>query len=57
MQIGQHSSMKNSIISIFKKEGFKGFYRGYFSLIFRDIPFGAVQYSFYESIKRMGPFR
>lgn len=34
-------------------EGLKGFYRGYFSTVMREIPFSVIQFPFWESMKLM----
>ncbi|XP_069190069.1 mitochondrial S-adenosylmethionine carrier protein isoform X2 [Procambarus clarkii] len=40
------------IQDIFKYEGFKGFFRGYFSTVARDIPFSLIQFPLWEILKK-----
>lgn len=37
---------------IFKREGLRGYYRGYMATLARDVPFSAIYWSLYEPIKR-----
>ena len=53
MQIGAGSSMSGVIAELYQHQGFRGFYNGYFSLCFREIPFASIQYPFYEMLKLM----
>ena len=34
-----------------KQEGFKGFYRGYWNTVFREVPFSFIQYPLWEFLK------
>lgn len=51
MQLGTHGSMSESIRNVWRLQGLGGFYAGYFSLILREVPFSAIQFSLYEQIK------
>ncbi|GET02755.1 S-adenosylmethionine mitochondrial carrier protein-like [Rhizophagus clarus] len=48
---GEVASCMYSLKTIFNQEGLKGFYRGYFSTVFREIPFTCLQFPFYEYLK------
>jgi len=52
MQVGNYDSIISSIKAIKQREGFIGFYRGYFTTIMREIPFSVIQFPLYEKIKR-----
>ncbi|CAL8126762.1 unnamed protein product [Orchesella dallaii] len=51
----RQQTSKRSALSIMsntlKMEGFRGFYRGYFSTIFREIPFSVIQFPLWEGFK------
>jgi len=51
MQIGKYKTMSEAIMTTFTQNGIKGFYRGYFVTVFREIPFGLIQYPLYERLK------
>lgn len=40
--------MKQTYVS----DGFKGFYRGYFTTVLREIPFSFIQYPLWEFLKK-----
>jgi len=42
-----------AIKEIFAAKGLGGFYKGYLSLIMREIPFSSIQYPFYEGLKML----
>jgi solute carrier family 25 S-adenosylmethionine transporter 26 len=52
MQIGKYNTMKEAILQIYQSNGIKGLYRGYFVTVFREIPFGLIQYPLYEKLKK-----
>ena len=43
--------MSQAVKDIYAHQGIKGFYTGYGSLIFREIPFSSIQFPFYEALK------
>ncbi|GFR69286.1 S-adenosylmethionine mitochondrial carrier protein [Elysia marginata] len=45
------SSSYSTSISIYQAEGLHGFYRGYFSMIAREIPFSVIQLPLWEFLK------
>ncbi|CAL9001193.1 unnamed protein product [Prunus brigantina] len=51
MQTGQFTSASDAVRLIASKEGFKGFYAGYGSLLLRDLPFDAIQFCLYEQLR------
>lgn len=51
MQAGMHSSTPDAIRSLVRAEGVRGFYAGYLTLVARDIPFDALQFTLYEFLK------
>ena len=48
MQVGQQSGLLKSLIYITKSQGFFGLYRGFGSLLAREIPFSCIQMPVYE---------
>jgi len=52
MQIGLHDSFSDSLRGIHQKYGIAGFYKGYLSLVMREIPFACCQLPIYETFKR-----
>lgn len=42
MQTGMYSSMSNALQSIYKTNGFLGFYQGYFSMLAREVHHGNI---------------
>lgn len=57
--VKQRAQVSNNLISIlnitkeiYKKEKFLGFYRGYMSTVFREIPFSFIEFSLWEFLKR-----
>lgn len=52
-QIGVYNTISDAISSIYAKRGIGGFYRGYFSLVGREIPFSGLQFPLYEWFKRL----
>lgn len=45
-------SGKNIIEKTFRQEGIRGFYRGYFSTVIREVPFSLIQFPLWELFKR-----
>jgi len=51
-QASAGSSSREIVRSTFKTEGLKGFYRGYFTTVAREIPFSLIQFPLWEFLKR-----
>ncbi|KAJ3166972.1 hypothetical protein HDU88_003061 [Geranomyces variabilis] len=51
MQTGQYTSVSAAASEIVKRDGLRGFYRGYAMTIFREIPFTCIQFPLYERMK------
>lgn len=51
MQTGVYKSIGEAVTSIRAAEGLAGFYRGYFSMIAREIPFSFIQFPLWEGLK------
>lgn len=51
LQIGNYSTGKEALVSIYNENGVRGLYRGYMIMVFREIPFGIIQYPLYEVLK------
>ncbi|TMW63382.1 hypothetical protein Poli38472_002323 [Pythium oligandrum] len=51
MQTGVYSSLQGAIVGIRTTEGVFGFYRGYWSMIAREIPFSFIQFPLWEGLK------
>lgn len=51
MQAGMHSTVKDSIKFIYKRQGYKGFYVGLGSVLLREIPFDGIQFVLWERSK------
>jgi solute carrier family 25 S-adenosylmethionine transporter 26 len=52
MQLGKYLTIKEAMVKIFQEKGVLGLYRGYFVTVFREIPFGLIQYPLYEFLKK-----
>ncbi|XP_070016474.1 uncharacterized protein [Nicotiana sylvestris] len=50
---GYYSGMFQAGCSIWKEQGPKGLYAGYFSTLVRDVPFAGLMVTFYEALKSM----
>ncbi len=48
MQIGLHRSTGDTVRSILRSDGVRGFYAGYLSTVIREIPFDALEFAIYE---------
>ena len=48
IQVGQQSSLASSFRYIIKTQGFSGLYRGFWSLLGRDVPFTCIMMPIYE---------
>ncbi|KAJ0400231.1 hypothetical protein P43SY_006195 [Pythium insidiosum] len=51
MQTGMYKSVQEAITGIRAANGFAGFYRGYWSMIAREIPFSFIQFPLWEGLK------
>ncbi|RHZ11232.1 hypothetical protein DYB26_014572, partial [Aphanomyces astaci] len=51
LQTGAFQSFQESIRSIYGTNGIAGFYRGYWSLLAREIPFSFIQFPLWEGMK------
>lgn len=51
MQVSNCQSVKYAVANHYKLNGFKGFYRGAVSMLFRDVPFACIQYPLYMHLK------
>jgi solute carrier family 25 S-adenosylmethionine transporter 26 len=51
MQTGMYKSIGEAFVGIRSAEGLVGFYRGYWSLIAREIPFSFIQFPLWEGLK------
>ncbi|XP_028398081.1 S-adenosylmethionine mitochondrial carrier protein-like isoform X2 [Dendronephthya gigantea] len=50
-QATKNWSSKDALRFTWKQEGFKGFYRGYWNTVFREVPFSFIQYPLWEFLK------
>ncbi|TPX48043.1 hypothetical protein SeLEV6574_g02275 [Synchytrium endobioticum] len=55
MQTGQYTSVPDAVKSILATQGILGFYRGWSSTVFREIPFTCIQFPLYEYLKASYP--
>ncbi|KAF0696005.1 Aste57867_13218 [Aphanomyces stellatus] len=51
LQTGAFKTFAESVQSIYSTRGIGGFYRGYFSLLAREIPFSFIQFPLWEGLK------
>ncbi|KAF9969718.1 hypothetical protein BGZ73_007781 [Actinomortierella ambigua] len=52
MQTKQFTTTSAAVRAVVANEGLRGFYRGYFSTVVREIPFTCIQFPLYESMKK-----
>lgn len=52
MQSGMYTSVREAVRATFGNEGVGGFFRGYGSLVLRELPFDAIQFPLYEFLKK-----
>ena len=50
-QVQGGTSSLPMILSVYKSDGLKGFYRGFTATIFREIPFALIQYPLWEKLR------
>ena len=53
MQAGVYGTTKQAFVETWKREGIRGFYRGYFGGLARDVPYRVVQMTSYEMAKSL----
>ncbi|KAJ3260165.1 hypothetical protein HK103_001241 [Boothiomyces macroporosus] len=53
LQVGHFQSLNQAAVDIWTKQGLFGFYRGYGTTIFREIPFACIQFPLFESLKKV----
>ncbi|PIN11723.1 putative mitochondrial carrier protein [Handroanthus impetiginosus] len=53
---GYYSGMFHAGCSIWKEQGLKGLYAGYWSTLARDVPFAGLMVTFYEAFKNMAQY-
>lgn len=46
--VNEYSSIRSAFVSTYKKEGLRGFYKGVFPTLLRDVPYSGIQYSCYR---------
>ncbi len=51
MQTGIYSNFQEALTGVRAAEGLRGFYRGYWSMIAREIPFSFIQFPLWEGLK------
>ena len=51
MQTGVYKTLLEALREIRLTEGLAGFYRGYWSMIAREIPFSFIQFPLWEGLK------
>ncbi|GJQ14824.1 hypothetical protein GpartN1_g6615.t1 [Galdieria partita] len=52
LQAGIFSSSRQAVYHIMKRQGIAGLYRGWLSLILREIPFDIIEFPLYEYLKK-----
>lgn len=52
MQVGYQSSVREALKNIYRTRGFRGCYAGFWSFVWRETPFSAIQMPVYELLKR-----
>lgn len=53
MQAQQFTSASLAVKSIWKSQGVRGMYAGYFAFLLRDLPFDAIEFWAYDTTKRL----
>ncbi|EWM25873.1 s-adenosylmethionine mitochondrial carrier protein [Nannochloropsis gaditana] len=51
LQAGRYNTNAEALRTIWKQEGVMGFYKGFLSTVFREIPFSFLQFPMYEAAK------
>jgi solute carrier family 25 (mitochondrial S-adenosylmethionine transporter), member 26 len=51
MQTGMYSTIQEAIVGVRGSQGLFAFYRGYWSMIAREIPFSFIQFPLWEGLK------
>jgi len=51
LQTGQYKTFSNAVNMIYKHKSIYGFYTGYFTTVFREIPFSFIQFPIWERLK------
>ena len=51
MQTGMYATFQEAITGVRATNGLYGFYRGYWSMIAREIPFSFIQFPLWEGLK------
>ncbi|CAI6011180.1 unnamed protein product, partial [Closterium sp. NIES-65] len=52
VQAGQFAGLLAAVTSMWRAEGLPGFYTGYSTMVARDIPYAAIQFTTFETLKR-----
>ncbi|CAI5467164.1 unnamed protein product [Closterium sp. Yama58-4] len=52
VQAGQFAGLLAAVTSMWRAEGLSGFYTGYSTMVARDIPYAAIQFTTFETLKR-----
>jgi solute carrier family 25 S-adenosylmethionine transporter 26 len=51
IQIGRYTTASHAFYGISRAEGVRGLYKGYYSLLLRDLPFRCIQLPLYDGLK------
>lgn len=54
LQAGMYGSARQAVMGTLRTEGVGGLFKGYGSLIVRELPFDALQFPLYEYLKKVG---
>ncbi|CAI5458769.1 unnamed protein product [Closterium sp. Yama58-4] len=52
VQAGQFAGLLAAVTNMWRVEGLPGFYTGYSTMVARDIPYAAIQFTTFETLKR-----
>mmetsp|Transcript_78001 Transcript_78001/g.226300 ORF Transcript_78001/g.226300 Transcript_78001/m.226300 type:complete len:275 (-) Transcript_78001:114-938(-) len=52
MQVGHYNSFTEAVTTTLRTSGIRGFYAGYGTTVFREIPFAFIQFPIYEAFKK-----